>query len=162
MTLTSVSSSDENEIDLDFILHTNDSTSDEQLSSTNDRDNIGLTADDMAVIHDSEVALPNGIFEDDGDGFGDGNNSTESNSAQHLSYSERLEEQKRQVQKLIGTEVKIEYGRKKQIRDSVQWTVVDDLQQFQDSEFKREHETVGIRGYDWSKKNIFLSLFLHL
>ena len=61
----------------------------------------------MAVIHDSEVALPNGIFEDDGDGFGDGNNSTKSNSAQHLSYSERLEEQKRQVQKLIGTEVKI-------------------------------------------------------
>ena len=31
MTLTSVSSPDENKIDLDFILHTNDSTSDEQL-----------------------------------------------------------------------------------------------------------------------------------
>ena len=57
MTLTSVSSPDENKIDLDFILHTNDSTLDEQLSSTNDPDNIGLTADDMVVIQDSEVAF---------------------------------------------------------------------------------------------------------
>ena len=95
----------------------------------------------MAVIQESEVTPPNGIFEDDRDGFDedDDDSSSQIDTGQHLSYSEKLEEQKRQVEQIIGTEVKIECGWKKAIRDFVQLTVVDDLQQFQDSEFKREY-----------------------
>ena len=105
-------SPDENEIDIDFILHT--STSDDQLSSSNNNTgDIGLTPEGLEVIQDAERHLPNGMFEDYGDGFGEDDNSTESETGQHLSYSERLDEQKRQVKELIDTEVKLNLIKRK-------------------------------------------------
>ena len=54
--------------------------------------------------------------------------------------------------------MRIEYGRKKRIRDFVEWTVVDDQDISNDSKFQKEHNTIGIQGYHWSKKTTFLSI----
>ena len=85
MTLTSKRSPDENKIDVDPILHTNGISSDEQSTSTNNPGNIGLNADDMVVLQESEVGLQNEIFEDDRDGFGDDDNSGQTDTTgQHI------------------------------------------------------------------------------
>ena len=124
-------SCNEDEIDLDFILHTS-SLEDQSSLSNNNPGDIELTVNDIDIIQDAATPLPNGIFEDDGDGdgFGDDNNSTKSETRQYQPYSERLDEMKRQVKELIGLEVKIECCQKKGIRDFVKWTVIDDLQEF--------------------------------
>ena len=98
----------------------------------------------MEVMSEAETHLSNGIFEDDGDGFGDDDISTKSETQQHLSYSERLDEQKRQVQQLIGKEARIEYGQKKRIKDFVELAVVDDQDISDDSKFRKDHDMIRI------------------
>ena len=143
MDVSAVISPDENEIDLDFILHSN-SSEDQSSTSINSQIDFTLTTDNMEGMAEAGTPLSNGIFVDDGDGIGDDEILTELETRQHLSYSERLDEQKRQVQQLIGKEVRIEYGRKKRVRDFVEWTVVDDQDISEDSKFQKDHEMIGI------------------
>ena len=64
MEVSAVRSPDENEIDLDFILHSN-SSEDQSSTSTNNQTDLALTADDMEGMAEAETPLPNGIFVDD-------------------------------------------------------------------------------------------------
>ena len=49
----------------------------------------------MLVVEDAEsFNVPNGIFEDDGDGFRDDKNSTYTETRRHVSYFERLDDKK--------------------------------------------------------------------
>ncbi len=98
----------------------------------------------METIYKAGTPLPNGMFVDDGDVFGDNENSTESETQQRLSYSEILDELKRQVQQLIEKEVRIEHGQRKRIRNFVEWTVVDDQDISDDFKFQKGHNTIEI------------------
>ena len=98
----------------------------------------------METIYKAGTPLPNGMFVDDGDVFGDNENSTESETQQRLSYSEILDELKRQVQQLIEKEVRIEHGQRKRIRNFVEWAVEDGQDISDDFKFQKGHNTIEI------------------
>ena len=86
MIVSTTSSTYENKIGLDFIFHTTNSSDEQSTLSNNDSDDIGLDIDDITVIQEVEIALPNEKFEDDGDGFGDDDDDDDDDKTAKITY----------------------------------------------------------------------------
>ena len=141
---------------------------DDEGNSVNTKSDDDSDGCEMAELEEKDA--PNGIFEDDGDGYtvegqvknqngGKGEDENEKGD-KHLTYGERVHRQRLQRMELTGEEVEVFFGPKAK-KQSVKWTVIDEKVVRLDDNFCTDHKHIGICGYS-PDENDYMKLFLLL